>query len=420
MTNTNTTAKTADESHAEYSRDGWGGRGSLTRLVGELERQKATKIDFVADVRSLGSTLEDSALKLDAPKDESIPTIKMIPKTAQVREFIDRDGIEFSDSAFSQLLQKSEPAIPIRYGRKLLAGNGVACSNLLEETFFGSANRRLFRCLDGRVRAVLSGSYRFVDHYDLAFTALEVVQERGGEVIEATLDERRMRLKFTSRAIFDVLEATRTGSDKSSWYAGGIGSKEHLRKVGANAGDELPGGPGTVHPSVVLSNSETGHGGVSVRLGILHGICFNLATVETIVSDIHLGGKLEAGVFTDETRAADSKAIFLKARDAIKTAFEPERFSKLIAKLRKSADIAIDAPSSVVGLVAERLDLDQAKRDSIMSFFVRDYAPNALGLASAITRASQDEDHPEVAEDWEAFAGEILRAPERTLAAALA
>lgn len=418
MTNTNTT-KQAGEAHAEYSRDGWGGRGSLTQLVAELERQKATKIDFVADVRSLHAIATE-----EGTEDGSFPRMLMAPMADEsgtpVREFIDASGIEFSESAFSQLAQKSEPPIPVRYARKLLSVDPDACGNLVDSTFFGSGNRRLFRCLDGRVRAVLSDSYRFVDHYDLAFTALEVVQEREGEVIEATLDERRMRLKFTSRSIFDVLDATRSGSDKSSWYAGGIGSKEHLRKVGANAGDDLPGGPGTVHPSVVLSNSETGHGGVSVRLGILHGICFNLATVETIVSDIHLGGKLDAGVFTDETRAADSKAIFLKARDAIATAFEPAKFKKLVAKLRKSADVEIQAPSSAVGLVAERLDLDQTKRDSIMSFFSRDYAPNALGLASAITRASQDEDHPEVAEEWEDFAGEMLRAPRKTLAAVLA
>jgi hypothetical protein len=410
--------KTTEKTHAEYSRDGWGGRGSLSRLVAELERQKATKIDFVADVRDLGASVH---VQENEPgrKSESINTLRMVPKSPAMGEFIDKTGIEFTDSAFSQLLQKSEPAIPVRYGRSLLAENGIAASNLTEETFFGSGRRRLFRCLDGVVRSVLSDSYRFVDHFDLAFTALEEVQARDGEVIEATLDDHRMRLKFTSRSIFEVLDATREGSDRSKWYAGGIGSKEHLRKVGANAGDALPGGPGTIHPSVVLSNSETGHGGINVRLGILHGICFNLATVESIVSDIHLGGTLDGGIFTDETRAADSKVIFLKTRDAIRTAFEPERFKRLVDKLRRSAEVEILAPSSAVGLVAERLELDQERRDAILGHFVADYAQTALGLASAVTRAAQDVDHPEVAEEWEQFAGEILAAPERTLAGSL-
>ena len=113
----------------------------------------------------------------------------------------------------------------------------------------------------GQCRAFLSDRYKVLDHYDLALTSLQAVQGQGGEVIEASLSERSMRLKFTSRSIFDAIEQRRH-SGGGNWYAGGLGNTEHLRRVGARTEGDLPGGPDTVHPMVTVSNSETGHGGL--------------------------------------------------------------------------------------------------------------------------------------------------------------
>jgi len=391
----------------------WNGRGNLSDLVKELNRQKDSKIDFVSDTRQLEAVTTE-----EGTEDGSAPRMRLAAHPSdglQIREFIGNLGTELTDSAFAQLLERSEPPCPVRYGRKLLAVNPFAAANLAEETFCQTDNRRLFRCLDGKIRAVLSDQYRMVDNYDLAFTALESVQAADGEVIEAALSEKSMKLKFTSRSIWDKLETTRSGDSRGSWYAGGLGSQSYLAKVGASTTGELPGGPGTIHPLVTLSNSETGHGGIRVRLGLLQAVCFNLATVETIVSEIHLGGRLTPGIFTDETRSADSKAIFLKARDAIKAAFEPRKFAALVEKIRKSSETEIAAPSMAVGIIAERLDLDEEMKASILEHFLGDYARTAFGLASAVTRAAQDVSCPEKAEEFENLGGEIMAKPELVL-----
>ncbi len=423
MTTTNTNERQAGTTVAEY----WNGRGSLRNLVAELERQKETKIDFVADVRALGF-MSTNVIDSDRPgvtgiepgKPDELRELRLIPhreRAGAVAEFFeDYRGLPLSESAYGQLCEKCDPPIPVGYGRKLLRADIPSAGRLLSTTFADRPKRRLIRCLDGRVRAVLSDSYRFVDHYDLAFTALEVVKEHNGEVIEASLDDHKMRLKFTTRELWDQLDAVREGGPKNNWYAGGLGSQEFLSKVGARTRDDLPGGPGTIHPSVVVSNSETGQGGINVRLGIMQGICFNLATVETVVNDIHLGGKLEAGIFSEEARAAESKSVFLKARDAIRAAFTPDRFRRLVEKLRASAEFPIEAPSSAVRLCAERLDLSDDHRDVLLAHFITDWKPTALGLASAVTRFAQDYQEPEVAEGFETFAGELLSEPKKALA----
>ncbi len=386
----------------------WSGRGSLPDLVAELERQKESKIDFVADCRSLSAIATE-----EGTEDGSAPRMRLFPSKegAQVREFIGAEGIELGDSAFAQLCDRSDPSIPVRYGRKLLAVNPFVAGTLAEETFCRSGNRRLFRCLDGRVRAVLSDQYRMVDNYDLAFSALEAVQAADGEVIEAALSERSMKLKFTTRSIFDTLETTRSSGPSGGWYSGGLGSPDYLRKVSAKTRGDLPGGPGTIHPIVTLSNSETGHGGIRVRLGILQAVCFNIATVETVVSEIHLGGRLDSGVFSDETRSADSKAIFLKSRDAIRAAFCPKKFASMVSKIRKSTETPIEAPSAAVGIVAERLDLDEERKAELLEHFLGTYARTAFGLASAVTRVAQDVDDSDRAEEFENFGGELMTNP---------
>jgi len=402
---------TDTKNHGDNGRT-FSGRGRLDQLVNELERQKETRLDFVADCRALNAlAIEDGTedgtvpvLQLDAPAEVD-------GKVNGVREFI-TEPIPLNEMAFGQLCERSEPPVPVRYGRKLLAVNPAAMGNLAQETFCGTPNRRLFRCLDGHVRAVLSDSYRVMDHYDVAFQALQTCRDHGGEVIEASLDARRMRLKFASRAVHDVLNATPGNQWEHRFY----GSHDYIKRTGGRTADELPGGPGTVHPTVVITNSETGHGSYGVSYGVLHAVCVNTSTIEDVVRGVHLGGKMDAGIWTPETVAAESQAVFLKARDAIAAAFRPETFRRLIDGLRPSAERAIQSPTAAANLVASQLDLNDATRDDVMAFFVRDYTPTALGLASAITRAAQDQLEPETAETWEAFAGELMTAPEKVLA----
>lgn len=131
-----------------------------------------------------------------------------------------------------------------------------------------------------------------------------------------------MRIKFTSQSVWDRIDITQRSGPQGGWYAGAIGNKELIGKtiLGATIRSELPGGSGTIHPVITVSNSETGHGSFRVRLGILMGICYNVATLEDVVSTVHLGERLQEGIYSAETVAADSKAIMLKARDAVRAA----------------------------------------------------------------------------------------------------
>lgn len=378
---------TANAATVAGQEQGFRGRGRLTQLVAELERQRESRVDFVADGRSFAVRHTEQGIRL-APAD------------LQAEEWLPREGLPFLDSALPQLGGRVSPEVPTKFLRALASSRPAIAACLMQDLLRETAGRHLVRVLDGKVRAVLSNSYRVLDNYDLAFAALDVARKAGGEVVECCLSDTAMRIKFTSRQIRDSVAEMQD--------RGGGGSHEWLRLTGARVlpVDYLPDGPGTIHPVVTISNSETGHGGLHVRLGILRAMCCNMAIIESVASEIHLGGRLDPGLYTTETQAAEAKAVMLKCRDAIAGAFDPEKFRRLTAKARTAQADLIQAPEAVVAHVAESFTDDD--RQAILRHFLVEYEPTRWGLSQAIARHSQDMADGDSAADLELLAGRVI------------
>lgn len=367
----------------------WSGRGNLEQLVSELQRQKDSKVDFIADGRELGVN--------------RFMYLKPRTNPSPISEFLPMDGIMVGDKALEQLGSRIEPPIPNRFLRDLFSEPeryGDIGARLVNDLLVKNPKRLFVRCLDGKVRAVLSNRYRVLDNYDLAFTALEVVREAGGEVVEASLSDTHMRLKFLTRNVWDAINEARKD---------GQGNQEYLKRIQYDLRKEtLPGGPGTVYPIVTVSNSETGHGGLQVQIGMLRAICVNLLITESMVSQIHLGDRMEVGRFTEETVSAESKAIYLKARDTVRNAFHPDIFKRLVTTAKEAQEIPIQAPQPAVENIVEKVGLSQEAQTNILTYFLKDYDTTRWGLSQAISRYSQDVEDPEKASELEEIAGKVL------------
>lgn len=393
---------------AEFN-NAWKGRGTLGNLVAELKRQKASRNDFVADTRHL------AVRSLDAK------SLALAPTTAQAREWLPDGALEFGKGAFPQLLEKCFPSIPKRFGDSCLESKrGNELADFINRLHVADPQKRLVRVLDGKVRAWLSNSYRILDNYDMAFTCMDAAQRCNGQVIEAGLSDTNMRIKFTSSEVWDAIDIKQRSGPQGGWYAGAIGNQEMLGKtiLGAKVTSTLPGGPGTVHPVISVSNSETGHGGFNVRIGILMGICYNVATLEEVISQIHLGEKLEEGVFSQETIAADSKSIMLKARDAVLAAFNQDKFRALIAKARKAQAMTLEQPTAAVDQIIEACNIAEEHKEALLEYFLKDYDQTAFGLAQAVSRRAQDLPDSDEAFEFEKLAGKIILQPKMALVTA--
>lgn len=398
-------------SHAEYSNSSWSGRGNLAQLVKELERQKDSTFDFVTDSRNL-------RVVIDQDEKTNIPLLQQSGVGAHrdraLREFIPSEGLPINEKALAQLGDRMAPSVPVKFLRSLIQDRPTIAADLLTQLLTATQNTNLVRTLDGRVRAFLSDRYQPLDNYQIAFAALEVAQRTGAEVVEASLSDTKMRIKFVNRDVWDAVDAVKQG-DRGNWYAGGLGSQEYLGKVAANTKGDLPGGPGTIHPIVTIGNSETGHGSLFMRMGILQAICFNIATVEQILNQIHLGARLDAGIYSQETMQKEAEAVMCKARDNIQTAFNTDRFKAIVAKVNAANKVEVE-PTKVVDFAVAQSVVSKEKRDDLLAHFLGESASGlvghtAYGFAQGLARFAQDVADPDDAAEIEHFAGKIIETP---------
>lgn len=385
----------------------WKGRGTLQNLVTELKRQKESCHDFVADVRHFNIETEKGKIFL-------------APKNVQAGEWLPDGRIQFNPKALAQLGEKCNPSIPKKFFDALVEARGPRLVELINGLHQDDPSKRLIRCLDGNVRAWLSNTYRILGNHDIAFECMAEAHKAQAQVLEASLSDTNMRIKFTTQQVWDSVDVVQRSGPQGGWFAGALGNKELQGQtiLGATIRNELPGGPGTVHPIVTVSNSETGHGGFHVRIGILMGICFNVATLEDVVSQIHLGERMEEGVFTAETIAADSKVIMLKARDAVRAAFDTDKFKAMVAKAKNAQVDKIEKPISAVENIMEVGSINEEHKDALLSYFMQDYTPTRFGLAQAVSRLAQDLADGDEAYEMERLAGKIINNKQLTEVAA--
>ncbi len=382
---------------AEASK-GWTGRGPLSNLIAELQRQRETKFDVILDSRTIGCESTGAG------------RLRLVGIEAQSREWlggIGSEGAVLSDNALYQMGLRCDPVVPKKFASELAAMHGATAARLFDDLLHAKGKRHFLRCIDGRVRAVLSDKYLVVDNYDLAFTALEVGQANGAELLECSLSDAQMHVKLTTRDLWETIDEGK--AEGRSIFAGQQGNIDRLRSFGQALGGELPGGEGTVFPLLTISNSETGQGGLGVRLGIFRGACSNGIIYEDVVTRIHVGERQQTGIFTAATIAKESEVILAKCKDAIAAAFHPAKFAKIVAAAKNATSDKIEAPSAAVDNVVKSLSLTEEAKDSILKYFLRDNGSNRYGLAQSVARYAQDVDDGDIATGLETAAGKILK-----------
>ena len=377
-------------------RAGWRGRGSLSSMVSELKRQIDARLDFVIDSRDLVVAVDGGQLRL-----------KGSPSAA---EWIPRAGFALQRQALRQLAERANPSIPLRHVEEAAEKAPRRLADYMTGLMHDAPERRLVRVLDGKVRGFLSDAYKCIDNADVAAAVLEGAKEARASILEATLSDTAMRIKLVVPEIVEDVERVRSGD--ASGGAGSIGSPEYLARVAANSRGtmpQLPSGPNAVCPILTVGNSETGHGTFFGRVGILQAFCVNLATVETKLAQVHLGQRLETGIFSRETIALEADLILRKGKDLMRTAFDPARFKELVDKVRATVGQVVVRPIAAVEVACRAGLLGLDRLDALTQAFMQEPGGTSVyNLGQAIARVAQDVDNADEASEWEQFAGDVL------------
>ncbi len=335
---------------------------SLISLAQELERQLHSKKDLIVPSTLVRHATDDRGKTHLVVEESSGPVHYGVTPLAR-RQLADKLKIPY---AYFERMREDQPALLDRNVNTWLQSE--------EE-------RRMLRTLDGQVRAVLSDRYRRLDNFDLAESVLPILQQ---------LPEVR----------FESVELTET--------------RMYLKCITPRLKYEMAPGD-VVQAGVVISNSEVGHGTLSVQPLLYRLVCSNgLIAADRSLRKTHVGRALAAEdegvlVYQDDTLRADDKAFFLKVRDVVQAAVSEATFRQTAQKLQKTLAIPlVGDPVKSVEVLAQRYSLNDGERGGVLRHLIAGGQLSGYGLVNAVTHFSQEIEDYDRATEFEILGGKLI------------
>ena len=317
---------------------------TLTDLALELDRQRNAKKDYLLDTRNLEMHFDGADHRLT------------MYNAAQHRN----TQLDVNSIAHRQI--GTTLGIPAKYYDKMKAENPQLLSDNVNSWFNHNPVTRMVRTLDGTARAFLSDRYRRIDNYEIAEAVLPIIADMPDAKIESCeVTDERMYLKVVNPRL----------------------------QTEVTPGDVVQSG-------ILITNSEVGMGSMAVQPLIYRLVCTNGMVVnDASTRKYHVGRGNSAAedyrLYSDETLAADDRALMLKIQDTVKAAVDQARFEKVVGMMRDAKDAKITAKDipAMVELAGTDFGLTKAENTGVLDALIRDGDFSLFGLANAVTRAAQ-------------------------------
>lgn len=345
---------------------------TIQQVAAVLEKQRETARDFSADTRAMSMGGDGSSLLLD-----------IIERTDKL------GAMNINGWAHQQI--GAAVGIPKAYYDRMREKAPALLADNVNHWFKGEPGKHLVRTIhdqDGKriVRAVCGPKYRPLDSFDLLEATLPELVAAGCKIDSAEVTDRRLYIQASTPRL-----------------------QGEVKK-----GDIVQAG-------VIVSNSEVGGGALDIAGFIYRLSCTNGAVMteqgfkRRHVGRGHGGGAEDQGAaefFTDETKKADDRALFLKARDTVRGVLSADNFGKVLEKMRGAAgDKSSADPVTIVERTAKRYDLTETEQAGVMRHLTEGGDLTRWGLLNAVTRTAQDSTDYDRAVELEKMGGLILELP---------
>jgi len=331
---------------------------SLQELALEVERQQNSKRDFLITANKMSPYVNQNNVELGFSIKDNDKELFTAPLTS---------------NGHIQLGQFCN--IPKKYYDMMLAHPALLATNL-KHWLALSEEKKMVRSLDGRVRAILSDKYRRLDNYDLAQNILPMLMEVGASVESAEITESKMYIK----AITHKIQGEVTKGD-------------------------------VVSAGLLISNSETGHGSLSVKPLVYRLVCSNGAIADDYAMRKYHAGRvneLEQIEFSNDTLRAEDKAFWLKVRDLVKYTLNETTFDNIVNTMRESKDRKITDGTKAIELVSKKFSFNEGEQKGILDHLIKGGELSSYGLGNAVTRTAQDVESYDRSTEMEAIGYHIM------------
>jgi len=347
----------------------------LRDLADELERRRASSKDIVVDSANMQL--------VPAAGGQGVDSVQMAVEMPGA----DAEFFGVQPWAHAQLAAKT--SIPKPYYDRMLNENRGELLAANVNAWLPDKERRMLRVQDGRVRAVVSDKFNVrLDNYGLAYAAMEVFDE---------FQVQGQRISVTAAELSDQHMYMKAIRDDLSYTVGTVMRRSQLI-------DD------TVFMGVTLGNSEVGDGAFFVSPYMWRVVCQNGAINETTLRRVHIGERLEVGIFTEETLKLSDELLWRKVQDTLHAGFNEDVFAQWVDAVRAGREVVIERPTEVIENMATTFKITEDRKALLLDAFTEEAAMgnNTLwGLSNAVTRLAHLEGTAEGAVDLERLGAKI-------------
>ena len=326
---------------------------SMPDLIQTVNQQERQKKDHLIESNVLSVTTRDNNTFLNVPGKFG-------------------ESYVLNDTARAQLATRLE--IPYRYAEKLRMEEPRLLDQNLNALLRRSNEKRLIRTLGPQCRAVLSPSYRILDHYSFLGTVLPMLaQLPDAKLNEAYLTETHLHISLVFQSAQGYVK---------------------------------PGDP--VRYGIMMTNSEVGMGSLSVWSFIHRLVCSNGLVVTEAdgpgVRRVHLGKRIE-----DLTKLPNDREVWLEYGDVVRSTADNKRLPQILHRLQIAAQTPImDAPEDAVDKLAKRFQLTKDEGERVLSRYIAGSDLSTWGLVNAITEAAKGAESIQRRVEMQTIGGRLL------------
>ena len=332
---------------------------TLQELATEIQRQQENKRDFLISANKINAFVNNDHVELGFGIKENESELFTAPLT---------------ENGHIQLGQFCN--IPKKYYDMLLPHPSLLSTNL-KHWLERSNDKRMVRSLDGNVRAILSDKYRRLDNFDLAQNVLPMLNEVNAEVESCEITDKKLYIKAIT----------------------------HKVQAEIKVGDVVSAG-------LLISNSETGHGSLSVKPLVYRLVCKNGQIADDFAMRKYHAGRqseMEQIEFSNETIKAEDKAFWLKVRDLVKHSLSEVTFDKMVDTMREAHNKKFVDTERALELVSKKYLFNEGEAKSVLQHLIQGGELSSFGLGSAVTRYAQDAPSYDRSTELEAIGYQIMQ-----------
>lgn len=350
---------------------------SLSQLAAKIEGNKELKQDYIAPTEQL--TMQVQANEGSKPTMVLEVPVPMTGAAAPTRAIKLDNGLATFPvlrNAHDQIAGKLD--IPRKYYDRMMQDAPDLLATNVNAWFRKQPDKRMVRTLGGDVRAYLSNRYNRIENEEIAQTVLPILADIPDvRIVSSEITERRMYIQAVAPRL------------------------ERQVKVGD-----------VVQAGVIISNSETGHGAVSIAPMIYRLRCLNgMVSADGRLRANHVGGRIDEteALYADDTRQADDRAILLKVRDHVKAAVDLVAFAKRVERMSELAEQKITGSvERAVEVLAKKVGASDGERGGMLKALIEGGDLSAWGLLNAVTAQAHTASDYDRAVEFERAGGAVL------------